>query len=200
MKGNVGQRRCRKGPGDGRCLVCAVVGALPLLHTKAVPAEDAAAIQPLALILKPRRTTTCCTARSSFGQVGASAHKSAADKNPTKDRFLSVVLSDCRQKFARKATKELPLTLSPLGLQHSRISAIQLFSVIPAKAGIHLFNNLADEVDPGFRWGDEIRQENQRSAPDRRNREGGPLIPLARFLLDIRPSFNGGSATMTTPP
>ena len=30
-----------------------------------------------------------------------------------------------------------------------------LESVIPAKAGIHLLSNLLDEVDPGFRRGDE---------------------------------------------
>jgi hypothetical protein len=27
------------------------------------------------------------------------------------------------------------------------------FIVIPAKAGIHLFNNVSNEVDPSFRWG-----------------------------------------------
>ena len=32
---------------------------------------------------------------------------------------------------------------------------LHLFTVIPAKAGIHLFNNVSDEVDPGFRRGDE---------------------------------------------
>ena len=41
------------------------------------------------------------------------------------------------------------------GLRHSHISAIQLFPVIPAKAGIHLSNNLADEVDTGFRRCDD---------------------------------------------
>ena len=31
------------------------------------------------------------------------------------------------------------------------------FIVIPAKAGIHPFNNFAYEVDPGFRRGDDER-------------------------------------------
>jgi hypothetical protein len=31
----------------------------------------------------------------------------------------------------------------------------RFFTVIPAKAGIHLFRNVSHEVDPGFRRGDD---------------------------------------------
>jgi hypothetical protein len=35
------------------------------------------------------------------------------------------------------------------------LNGILPFTVIPANAGIHLFNNVVDMVDPSFRWGDD---------------------------------------------
>jgi hypothetical protein len=67
----------------------------------------------------------------------------------------------------------------------STLNGILPFTVIPAKAGNHLFNDLADGVNPSVRWGDDEKSLYINELKmDESRRHGGRITKACRQLVD----------------